>query len=144
MLNYDSLDLYIKNAQIVDDSTVIGLNSTSLLYPVNPRAVMIRPIIGIYPCGIGFEELEKDEEFKLFPNPSHANLDIIYTLQEPGQVEILIRNAQGKLIDRVEFGYQNAGKLEHKLDLDNLENGIYFITINAGSQQKTERLIISK
>ena len=80
----------------------------------------------------------------VFPNPSasKASVNIIST-QNADNVKVAIINSLGTLISS-KLVDVSTGKNTIALDIENLGTGLYFATINQGSQRITKKIIISK
>jgi hypothetical protein len=88
---------------------------------------------------------EQEESFiKLYPNPFENDLIISYTLENPSFVEVRITNVNGTKNTIVAQGSeQKKGKHNYFVDGNNLEKGMYLVTVVVDNQKKT-RLIIKK
>ncbi len=87
----------------------------------------------------GFNEIsDKNSEIKLFPNPAKNAFTIIIDNAEVNS-EVLIYNIMGKLVKSELL--QNKQK---KINIDNLNNGIYIIEIKSKNKTQTQKLIIEK
>ena len=78
---------------------------------------------------------EEDLQVKLYPNPNNGR----FTLDLPEDADVIIMDALGKEVLRHHF---NAGKQE--LELNNVENGIYFIDICGKFGKLNRKVIINK
>lgn len=76
-------------------------------------------------------------DFTFGPNPAQNFINI---QGQPAQAWVRIHALNGQLVH--ESFLTNLGKGE-QLEL-NLENGIYFLEVNAGNQRSTQRLVISQ
>lgn len=88
---------------------------------------------------------EQEENFiKLYPNPFESDLVISYTLEAPSFVEVKITDINGTKNSVVEKGKeQKAGKHSYFFNGNNLEKGIYIVTVITNNQKKT-RIIVKK
>ncbi len=78
------------------------------------------------------------------PNPAVNNTVIHYTLKEAGDVSISVFDITGKKILSQSHGVQTAGNHQMKLDVSDLTAGMYFYTLNAGSNKMTSKMTIVK
>ena len=70
------------------------------------------------------DEINKNTTISIYPNPAHSNLQITTSNEQLGKnIEIL--DITGKVVST----FENS-KTFQKLDISNLQNGIYFIKIN--------------
>lgn len=83
-----------------------------------------------------------------YPNPFIMKTEISYLLKERTNVSIIISDMVGRIVSKVDLGYQNQG--EHKFILTPKEfkkggvvcSGIYFITLKAGEYTATRRVVV--
>ena len=133
-------------AQNAPDSSVFIWNYDSLDFiPLNNMSTpMIRWNQSAY-CWYGLEEIEKELiSFKIAPNPSNESTNIQYQLQTNAFVDLTITDMSGRRVRNESLGNQIKGKHEKLLDISDLNPGVYIVSLKAGDQQKTERLIISR
>lgn len=88
---------------------------------------------------------EQEENFiKLYPNPFESDLVISYTLENPSFVKVKITDINGTKNSVVEKGKeQKAGKHSYFFNGNNLEKGVYMVTVITNNQKKT-RIIVKK
>ena len=77
-----------------------------------------------------------------FPNPFRDISLIRYSISDPGPVEFVIMDQLGKKVFEEKLGNQTAGEHEYQVNSENLESGIYFYTISAGSFSETRRMVV--
>jgi hypothetical protein len=77
------------------------------------------------------ETISNTKTISIFPNP--ANTEINIDLPSNGSAQIEISNAMGQVIIKD----QN----KNKIDISNLTNGLYFISVKQGQQSYTQKLI---
>ncbi len=87
-----------------------------------------------------------NSQFKLMavPNPVSHSADIHFTLPESGSVLIKIYNVLGEEVVTLADGTYSAGSHKAHLNAANMESGMYWYTITAGSHSETNKLIIVK
>ncbi len=100
---------------------------------------------------------ENNQHFALaqnFPNPFNPETWIPYYLSVDSQVEISIYNSTGKIVRRLEVGWQTAGEYQsrdqaaywdgrNKLG-EPVASGVYFYTIKAGEFSDTLKMLLMK
>ncbi|MFU8844057.1 MAG: YCF48-related protein [Bacteroidales bacterium] len=84
------------------------------------------------------------ENLKLFPNPAANHVWIEYELLSPGHVITSIYDFSGKLIREVQSVEFTQGVHRQQIDISRLQQGIYLVMLQAGSQQIVEKLVIMK
>ena len=80
-----------------------------------------------------------DNSFKVYPNPASTDFNIGFasTINE-GSVRIT--DIQGRVILQ-----ENINNVDfHSINVSGLENGFYFVTINADGKTQTEKLTVIK
>ena len=75
-------------------------------------------------------------EFSIFPNPSNGDVQI--STNKKGNYSIIVRNLIGQELMKLSFN----GLLNKKINLTELNTGIYLITITGQEFEKTRRMII--
>lgn len=77
------------------------------------------------------ETISYTKAISIFPNPANTEINIV--LPSNDNIQIEITNAMGQLIIKD----QN----KNKIDISNLPNGLYFISVRQGQQSYTQKLI---
>lgn len=77
------------------------------------------------------ETISNTTTISIFPNPANSEINIVLPSNDNTQIEIT--NAMGQLIIKD----QN----KNKIDISNLTNGLYFISVKQGQQSYTQKLI---
>ena len=77
------------------------------------------------------ENISNAKTISIFPNPANTEINIVLPLKENAQIEI--SNAMGQLIIKD----QN----KNKIDISNLTNGLYFISVKQGQKSYSQKLI---
>lgn len=81
----------------------------------------------------GVEIAEQKEFMKIFPNPASEYIDLNFS--SASTKEIVVTNAQGKLIHREKYnGISSRIYLEEK--------GLFFVSVSENGHQETERIIL--
>ena len=90
-----------------------------------------------------------DNKLELYPNPITYFTTLTYSLEKDMPVKIVVRDLGGKIVATLLDEKQNAGK--HSLNWDatnfsgnHVQNGIYFCTINTGSNTSTIKLVVHR
>ncbi len=89
-----------------------------------------------YPSSIS--KLRKANNINLYPNPSSGNLTISFSGNRPNEAEISIRNILGELIYNVIYTVDTKRTI--RLDLNNYQDGLYFITIKTESGSELKKI----
>ena len=96
-------------------------------------------LVGISPVTISSFKL-----YQNYPNPVNTSTVIKYQLPHSSFVHIGVFDFQGREIKTLANGYQNEGNHAVQLDASNLQNGVYFYSLEAGQYHDVKKLIILK
>jgi hypothetical protein len=92
---------------------------------------------------VGIEDISQSGVVLMqnIPNPASAQTEISFTLPEPGNCVITLRNTLGEQILSTQLSGQ-TGKNTFGFDVSNLEQGIYFYTLEYKDVVLTRRLSV--
>lgn len=79
-------------------------------------------------------------DFSISPNPTSHFVEIRFSKTTNNKVQLGVYNIQGKLILNEERELQNN---TIQLDISNLESGMYFLKVNDGVAEITQKLIVN-
>ena len=85
------------------------------------------------------QEFGVDETFAVYPNPTNGDAQLIYTLQQPSNVQVTVTNALGQQVQFIQLGSLPAGEHRTSIDLNNLQAGMYNVILRADNRVKTIR-----
>ncbi len=89
----------------------------------------------------GFDELTiNSDAVSVFPNPANQFVNVQYSLQSSSQVTINVMDVLGNVVQETSVSAPSDLVQNHILRLENLENGLYFVTINAGGSQVVKKI----
>lgn len=77
-----------------------------------------------------------------FPNPFSTNTTIRVNLLQDTDLTMEIHNLTGSLVATKDFGKVSRGIQDLEFNADGLSKGIYFYTVNAGTDKVTRKMII--
>jgi hypothetical protein len=80
--------------------------------------------------------------FSLFPNPSVHEVSLSYTLSNKSNVKISIFDLSGRMVEQVVNESQNKGKQTISHQIDQLEKGIYVVTLQVNQQVSAKKMVI--
>lgn len=137
------------SADIHDPGSIIGIleNGRSYLqYKVTlqttyPYATPSLKDVTIQWSPTGIEEGEGDRVLTLAsPNPCFGSVELLWTLEEPGDASLSIYDASGRMVRTVESGWFDAG--EHSSVVDGLPSGVYAACLQGCGFTAMHRLVI--
>jgi len=86
-----------------------------------------------------------DLKLRVAPNPSGDLNRISYELEQAAQIRVELRSEEGELLRVVFEGQVAAGAYQHELDLSELKNGVYVVTVlQQGQPIASQKLILSR
>ncbi|TSA37636.1 MAG: T9SS C-terminal target domain-containing protein [Porphyromonadaceae bacterium] len=77
-----------------------------------------------------------------FPNPFSRSTEIAYELTNGSEVSFEVMDLTGRKVMEVNKGMMPAGKHTFTLETNNLDPGVYFYTLKAGSFVQTKQMVI--
>lgn len=83
-------------------------------------------------------------QVQTYPNPNNGNFQIAYTLPQATNIQVSIINLEGKIIENVFDGRQNAGKHVLEAQLNELTSGTYICRISSETMTISKQVIIKK
>jgi len=78
------------------------------------------------------------------PNPFNPVTTIKFSLPEPGRVELLVFDLQGRRVATLADGELGAGDHQITWDASDQASGVYFYRLTAGDVRETRRMILLK
>ncbi len=97
------------------------------------------------PLGVGVAVNEEKANFSVAPNPISNLSKVQYSLNGLAEVNIGLYDVTGKLVKVIVNETQNAGNYSIALSQNGkVSPGIYFIKMNNGKTEHTERILISE
>lgn len=76
----------------------------------------------------------------LYPNPNNGNFNIQFTSTTGNDIKVNIHDLRGRSI--FNKSYNNTGLFNESLKLDNVQSGIYLVTIEDGANKEVKKIII--
>lgn len=80
----------------------------------------------------------------VFPNPASTNSTILVSLKQETPVKVQIFNTLGAVVYNGMDQKLAQGKHKILFDCSSLNPGVYFVTVNAGLEKVTKRMVINK
>jgi len=81
---------------------------------------------------------------EISPNPMSEMAGINYTIKTDDNVSIFITDIYGQKVMDVENAYHSKGNYEINMNVNSLDAGVYFCTINSGYDSVSKRIMIAK
>lgn len=83
-------------------------------------------------------------QFSMYPNPAGASAVVEFNMEAGNDVELSLVNAFGQVVKTFHNGYLAAGSQKLNLDLSNVTNGMYFVSVKQGATTVTKKLSVLK
>ncbi len=83
-----------------------------------------------------------DFAMSLYPNPTDANTNLNFTLNQGGNAHISVMDLSGKEVMTVHEGQVNAGTQNFRINGSELKSGIYFVQVNVNGVAQMMKLSV--
>lgn len=134
-----SLDDYLNLPNVI-----IRFRFTSDEY-INASGVNIDDIeIDVAGVGIGENPVSVAPVVRIQPNPATDHATVIVTLQQGEDVRLELADATGRNLGTICNTHMDAGTRSQALDLSGLQEGIYFIIVEAGGNKSFRKFIVTR
>lgn len=90
---------------------------------------------------LAIDETESEFTLRIFPNPINSISRLEFNLIEDSEVQLGIRDSQGRLIKMIVATTLDEGKNHIDLDMTDLSSGIYYIELSINGMHYSEKLI---
>ena len=89
-------------------------------------------------------EIINDELKQNYPNPFNPVTVIEYTVKEEGNVELVIYDVLGKMIEKLVDERKTKGNYSTEFDASNISSGIYFYCLQVNDFVSTKKMLLLK
>ncbi len=86
------------------------------------------------------EEIINDASIMIYPNPTSDFVNLNFNLLEDADVNIYIRNLSGQVVASRSYGMISTTNYNTSMNIDNLDNGLYLLSIQAGKSMITRKI----
>jgi hypothetical protein len=104
----------------------------NIFYAVNTTKFTITPSLATNSFGL--------DHFVLYPNPNNGNFNISFDANTNEVVNVAVNDIRGRKIYSKTF--TNSGLFQQELQLDNIESGVYLVTVQNGDRKEVKRIIV--
>ncbi|MBK9477646.1 MAG: T9SS type A sorting domain-containing protein [Bacteroidetes bacterium] len=88
------------------------------------------------------KELSNDKNVRIYPNPASGFVTVEYRSEEAKSLQIKLMNPEGRVI-YTESNDKFKGSYSHKLNVNDLARGIYFVQFISDKQVLTKKVILN-
>jgi hypothetical protein len=137
------LDSLRKNDTLVENTDLELMDPFNLNAPNFMPAATSDMLIGsIWYSNIGFETPSANlNNVKIYPNPTHGNLNVALTLNNSENVKIQLFDLSGRLIGNLLEQEMGAGAHTQTVSLPQLAGGFYLIKVSTSNDVSTFKLL---
>ena len=97
-------------------------------------------------CIVGTNEIAAAAQMEVsqnFPNPFNKETNVTVNLTQGSELNLSVYNITGQKVMVKDYGYKPAGSpITMTISGDELPTGVYFYTVEAGSQKVTRKMIV--
>lgn len=79
-----------------------------------------------------------------YPNPFNPSTVVKVSLPESGVASLKVYNVLGQLITTVDQGFKAKGEYTYTIKMDNFASGVYFYTLQQGTNLMTKKMLLLK
>ena len=80
----------------------------------------------------------------VFPNPAMNDATVKFTVNQAADVSVTVANSVGQVVKTQSLGKYGANQTAGaRINVSNLSNGVYFVTVTANGQNVTKRLVVA-
>lgn len=88
--------------------------------------------------------VSEQKEFKIYPNPSKGDINLIAEVKEAGKIKIQMIDLLGKVVYEKIFNDVSVGFQQIALNNLALKAGVYIVKVINGNHQQTSRLVMEE
>ncbi|MBN2174954.1 MAG: DUF4397 domain-containing protein [Bacteroidales bacterium] len=92
------------------------------------------------PLWLSVREIVVEDNVSAYPNPAANFFNIQFSLIENSDVNIEVYDVLGNKVIEQQLGSRSNQIQNHKVDVSNLNGGLYFVTISAGESRVTKKI----
>jgi len=82
------------------------------------------------------------EDLSIFPNPATSGVDVRWNVEKPALGQVSLFDITGRQVRVFYKGDLKQGLNSFHFGLDGLNNGLYFMVLNAGNQRMVKKLMV--
>lgn len=84
------------------------------------------------------------ENIQVYPNPVTENLTLKINTSQSATIKYSVIDPLGRELYKFDQGVVSAGQKNYTIEFDDLNPGIYYISIEKGSERRLEKIILTK
>jgi subtilisin-like proprotein convertase family protein len=79
-------------------------------------------------------------DFVIYPNPNSGNFNIQFNSNSGNEIKVLVHDVRGRQV--FTKNYINSGLFNENVNLQNVQSGVYMITVLDGTQKQVKKIVI--
>ena len=112
------------------------------------RLKMANAVIAAFPATStaieDYCEVEIQNDIRMYPNPFNSMTNIIFSIAQPGNVEVALYDILGRKLATLYDGFASPGNHTILYEADHLGSGIYFVLFNSNQGAVTRKITYIK
>ncbi len=85
-------------------------------------------------------EVNEFQNFVIFPNPNNGNFTVQFNSISNNQIQIDVHDIRGREV--FSKNYNNTGLFNESLNLENLQSGVYLVSVQDGNKKIVKKIIV--
>jgi len=121
--------------------TVVSTGGDLTIVQVTDASNTAPGFTATWSCNVGLEDTYMaGHKLTVSPNPTSSFVSVMYTCDENcSNAELTVEDALGRVISTQSYGAQRS--IQENIDLSNLTNGVYFISIKTNHGRLVQKII---
>lgn len=92
-------------------------------------------------CSLALNNAENElQNFVIFPNPNNGNFTVQFNSISNNQIQIDVHDIRGREV--FSKNYNNTGLFNESLNLENLQSGVYLVSVQDGNKKVVKKIIV--
>lgn len=79
-------------------------------------------------------------DFKIYPNPNNGAFNVQFSSDSSNDIKIGVHDIRGRQI--FDKSYQNTGLFSESLELNNVQAGVYLVTVQDGDRKEVKKIVV--
>lgn len=80
------------------------------------------------------------DNFVIYPNPNNGNFNVEFSSNSNNEIKIFVHDLRGREIYTNK--YNNSGLFNETLQLNNVQSGIYLVTVQDGDRKEVKKIVV--
>ena len=80
------------------------------------------------------------ENFTLYPNPNNGSFNIQFNSNTGNEIKVNVHDVRGREI--FAKSYNNNGLFNESLELNNVQSGVYLVTVQDGARKEVKKIVV--